>query len=185
MLSPIMNEMNYIIKMLERIHPWFISTTTKVPLFGCLITFCLTENTRSSYRRAWHRVFLYRIVLNICRSVEWWEDDSSEGDIPHHEREPGNWRSVGDMCQSSIFGPHLYELLSHLKLYFSERTNEVTCCIYQDVFRTEIPSLEALKQLIAFWFSVASLSETDLIAVQLYGQVVMHRHESKSTSCSA
>ena len=64
MLSPIMNEMNYIIKMLERIHPWFISTTTKVPLFGCLITFCLTENTRSSYRRAWHRVFLYAQTLS-------------------------------------------------------------------------------------------------------------------------
>ena len=90
-------------------------------------------------------------MLHICRGVECREDGDSESDISEHEGEPGKGRSVSNVGHCCIFNPHLYELFPNLELYFGKGADEVACCVNEDVFGAEIPSLNTLHKLAALW----------------------------------
>ena len=131
----------------------------------------------------WHRILLYRVVFHICRRIERSENCGPEYNISHHKGEPGKGRSIGDLAQRGVFDEHLNELLSDFELHLGKRTNEITCSVYQDVLCSEVPLLHVLEELWALWLPGARRPQTDLVAVQLYGEEVVHRHEGKSTCC--
>ena len=78
-------------------------------------------------------------MLDVSGRVVKRKENGPEASVTHHQGEPTQLSSFGQLSHRGLSSIHLNQLFPDLELHFSEGANEVTRDEDQNIFLLEIP----------------------------------------------